>query len=274
MTVPPAGGPPPGTPPAAATGRLLAIALPPFPDVLPGDVLGALIADALRAGAAADADLAPRRGDVLVVTQKIVSKAEGRVVDLRTVRPRPEALAFAERWGRDPRQVEVVLRESARVVRMERGVIVSRTHHGFVCANAGVDASNTDAPDLVTLLPDDPDASAARIRAGLAERLGLDLAVVVADSFGRPWRWGITDVALGVSGFAPLADFRGLVDTAGRPMHATVVAVADEICAAAELAAGKTSRRPVVLVRGAPLPSGDGSITRDVVMPEAFDLFG
>ncbi len=269
----PAGGPPPGPPPAEPSGRLLAIPLPPLPDVRPGDDLAALIADALRAGVGADPELAILPGDVLVVTQKVVSKAEGRVVDLRTVEPRPDAVSFAERWNRDPRQVEVVLRESARLVRMERGVIVSRTRHGYVCANAGVDASNTDGAELVTLLPEDPDASARRIRARLAELLGVDVAVVVADSFGRPWRWGITDVALGVAGFAPLADFRGLTDTTGRELHATVVAVADEICAAAELASGKTSRRPVVLVRGAPLPFGDGSVVGDVVMSEAFDLF-
>ncbi len=271
---PAAGGPPPGAAPGTGAGKITAIPLPPLPDVHAGDDLAAMIADALRAGAASDPELEPRAGDVLVVTQKVVSKAEGRTVDLRTVMPRPEAESFARRWGRDPRQVEVVLRESARVVRMERGVIIARTRHGYVCANAGVDASNTDAADLVTLLPEDPDASAAAIRARLRQLLGMDLAVVVADSFGRPWRWGITDVALGVSGFAPLADFRGLEDTTGRPMHATVVAIADEICAAAELASGKTSRRPVVLVRGAPLPAGDGSIVHDVVMPEAYDLFG
>ena len=269
----PAGGPPPGALPGETTGRLLAIPLPALPDVRPGDDLAALIADALRAGASSDPDLAPRPGDVLVVTQKIVSKAEGRIVDLRSVEPRQEAVAFAARWNRDPRQVEVVLRESARIVRMERGVIVSRTAHGYVCANAGVDASNTDIPDLVTLLPEDPDRSAREIRTRLADLVGVELAVIVADSFGRPWRWGIADVALGVAGFAPLADFRGLTDTTGRELHATVVAVADEICSAAELASGKTSRRPVVLVRGAPLPAGDGSVVRDVVMPEAFDLF-
>ena len=271
---PAAGGPPPGAAPGTGAGKITAIPLPPLPDVHAGDDLAAMIADALRAGAASDPELEPRAGDVLVVTQKVVSKAEGRTVDLRTVTPRPEAESFARRWGRDPRQVEVVLRESARVVRMERGVIIARTRQGYVCANAGVDASNTDAADLVTLLPEDPDASATAIRARLRQLLGMDLAVVVADSFGRPWRWGITDVALGVSGFAPLADFRGLEDTTGRPMHATVVAIADEICAAAELASGKTSRRPVVLVRGAPLPAGDGSIVHDVVMPEAYDLFG
>lgn len=269
----PAGGPPPGAAPGDVPGRLLAVPLPPLPDIRPGDDLGALIAEAMDRGAAEDPELAARPGDVLVVTQKVVSKAEGRIVDLRTVAPRAEAVAFAERWGRDPRQVEVVLRECVRVVRMERGVIVGRTAQGYVCANAGVDASNTDTPDTVTLLPEDPDASAAAIRRRLREVLGVDVAVVIADSFGRPWRWGITDVALGVSGFPPLADFRGMVDTTGRPMHATVVAVADEICSAAELASGKTSRRPVVLVRGAPLPAGDGSVARDVVMPEEYDLF-
>jgi len=268
-----AGGPPPGTAPAEPAGRLLAIPLPPLPDIRPGDDLAAMIAEAARAGSAENPELELRAGDVLVVTQKVVSKAEGRLVDLRSVTPRPEALAFAERWNRDPRQVEVVLRESVRVVRMERGVIVSRTAHGYVCANAGVDASNTDSSDLVTLLPEDSDRSARDIRGRLRDLLGVDVAVVVSDSFGRPWRWGITDVALGVSGFAPLADFRGMADTGGREMHATVVAVADEICAAAELASGKTSRRPVVLVRGAPVRAGDGSIVGDVVMPDAFDLF-
>ena len=256
---------------------LLAVALPPdpdtFPEVSPGDDLPALVVDAIRRSAAVDADLAPRPGDVIVVTQKVVSKAEGRVVDLRTVTPRAEAVAFAERFDRDARQVEVVLRESVDIVRMERGVVISRTRHGFVCANAGVDASNV-APETVTLLPVDPDASARAIRGRLAEELGVEVAVIVTDSFGRPWRLGIVDVALGVAGFAPLDDQRGKPDTAGRTMRTTVVAVADEIASAAELAAGKTSGKPVVLVRGATLPSGDGSVQRDVVMPRELDLFG
>ena len=256
--------------------RLLAVALPGLPEVQPGDDLGALIAAAWLAAIAAEPDLAPQPGDVVVVTQKVVSKAEGAVVDLRTVEPRPEALAFARRWDRDARQVEVVLREAARVLRMEHGLIIARTRHGFVCANAGVDASNV-APDTVTLLPDDPDASAVAIRARRAELLALPPertpAVIVSDSFGRPWRWGIVDVALGVAGFAPLDDQRGRPDTSGRLMRSTVIAVADEIASAAELAAGKTSRRPVVLVRGAALPPGDGRIAADVVMDAAADLF-
>ncbi|MFI5254826.1 MAG: coenzyme F420-0:L-glutamate ligase [Candidatus Limnocylindrales bacterium] len=256
--------------------RLLAVALPPLPDIKPGDDLAALIADAWRTLAASEPALAPAAGDVLVVTQKIVSKAEGAIVDLRTVVPRPEAVAFAEQWDRDPRQVEVVLREAAAIVRMERGVIITRTRHGFVCANGGVDASNV-APDTVTLLPADSDRSAAQLRSRVAKRLGLTgertPAVLISDSFGRPWRWGIVDVALGLAGFGPLDDQRGLPDTSGRVMRSTIVAVADEIASAAELAAGKTSRRPVVLVRGALLPPGDGSIAGEVLMDRASDLF-
>lgn len=256
--------------------RLLAVALPPLPEVRPGDDLVSLAADAWRALAAGEPELAPAPGDVLVVTQKVVSKAEGELVDLRTIEPRAEAVAFARDWDRDPRQVEVVLRESTQVLRMERGVLIARTRHGFVCANAGVDASNV-APDTVTLLPRDPDASARRLRAGLAGALGLAPeaapAILISDSFGRPWRWGIVDVALGLAGFGPLDDQRGQPDTAGRPMRSTIVAVADEIASAAELASGKTSGRPLVLVRGAVLPSGQGSIAADVVMPLKDDLF-
>lgn len=253
--------------------RLLAVALPPIPEVRPGDDLGGLVVAAWRDLATDEPGLEPRSDDVLVVTQKVVSKAEGRIVDLASVAPRPEAVAFAERWGRDARQVEVVLRESVEVLRMERGVIISRTSHGFVCANAGVDASNVGRPDEVTLLPLDPDASARLIRERIGAELGVAPGVVVSDSFGRPWRWGIVDVALGVAGFRPLDDQRGRPDAAGRTMHATVVAVADQIASTAELASGKTSGRPLVLVRGAHLPTGDGSVAGDVVMDHASDMF-
>jgi coenzyme F420-0:L-glutamate ligase/coenzyme F420-1:gamma-L-glutamate ligase len=253
--------------------RVLAVALPPLPQVRPGDDLAAMAIDAWHGLARDEPDLAPVEDDVLVVTQKVVSKAEGSVVDLRTVEPRPEAVAFAERWDRDARQVEVVLRESAQVLRMERGIIISRTRHGYVCANAGVDASNVGAAEQVTLLPADPDASAQALRERLQEAFGVRLGVVVSDSFGRPWRWGIVDIALGVAGFGPLDDLRGTRDADGRLMHATIVAVADEIASAAELASGKTSGRPLVLVRGVRLPDGDGSVAADVVMPEAMDLF-
>jgi len=249
--------------------RLEVLAIGGIPEIVPGDDLPAIIASALAASAS---DL--RGDDVLVVTQKIVSKAEGAVVDLRTVEPRPEATAFAERWDRDPRQIEVVLREARRVVRMDRGVLITETRHGFVCANGGVDASNVGpgTGQLVTLLPADPDASAGRIRAAVRERTGVDLPVVISDSFGRPWRWGIVDVAIGVSGMEPLEDLRGEPDADGRIMRSTVRAVADEIASAAELAFGKVGGRPVALVRGARPHRGEGSI-RDVLMPRDADLF-
>ena len=248
-------------------------ALTALPEVHPGDDLAALIADAWRESVSGDPALAPLAGDVLVVTQKVVSKAEGRLVDLSTVAPRPAAVEFAQRWERDARQVEVVLRESADVLRMERGIIISRTAHGFVCANAGVDASNTGARDVLTLLPVDPDRSARDLRLRLGQELGVQPAIVISDSFGRPWRFGIVDVALGVAGFGPLDDQRGRPDTEGRVMRSTIVAVADEIASAAELAAGKTSRRPVVLVRGVQLPPGDGNVAHEVAMPPEMDLF-
>jgi coenzyme F420-0:L-glutamate ligase/coenzyme F420-1:gamma-L-glutamate ligase len=253
--------------------RLLAVALPELPDVQPGDDLGRLAAEAWWRLTVEEPVLAPQPGDVLVVTQKVVSKAEGRIVHLADVVPRPEAVAFAAAWGKDARQVEVVLRESAAVLRMQRGLIISRTRHGFVCANAGVDASNVGADDVVTLLPDDPDGSAAVLRQRIFEELGVYVGVVISDSFGRPWRWGITDVALGVAGFLPLQDLRGTPDSGGRTMQATVVAVADQLASVAELASGKTSRRPLVLIRGARLAHGPGSITRDVVMAAEDDLF-
>jgi coenzyme F420-0:L-glutamate ligase / coenzyme F420-1:gamma-L-glutamate ligase len=253
--------------------RLLAVALPEIPEVRPGDDLGRLAAEAWWSLTVTDPDLAPQPGDVLVITQKVVSKSEGRVVRLAEVEPRAEAVAFAQVWGKDARQVEVVLRESAAVLRMERGLIISRTRHGFVCANAGVDASNVGAEDVVTLLPDDPDGSAAVLRERIYDELGVYVGVIISDSFGRPWRWGITDVALGVAGFLPLDDLRGTPDTAGRTMQTTVVAVADELASVAELASGKTSRRPLVMIRGARLPAGAGSVTRDVVMAVRDDLF-
>ncbi len=269
---------PPGEP-GRSLRRVTATALPALPEVRPGDDLAALIADAWRSGTATDPELAPMPGDVLVVTQKVVSKAESQVVDLGSIEPRREAVAFAQRWDRDPRQVEVVLRESARVLRMERGVIISRTRHGFVCANAGVDASNVTDADTVTLLPVDPDASAQALRERLGSLMAAELrgaappAVLVSDSFGRPWRWGITDVALGAAGLQPLDDQRGRPDASGRVMRSTVVAIADEICAAAELASGKTSRRPVVLVRGVELPQGETTVRESTVMDEESDLF-
>ncbi len=252
-------------------GRVEILALAGLPEIREGDDLAALIGEALEA---TDDALPLRDDDVLVVTQKVVSKAEGAVVDLRTVDPRPEAVAWAAAWGRDARQIEVVLREARRIVRMQNGVLITETPHGFVCANGGVDASNVGpgSGDVVTLLPRDPDASADEIRAALRDRFGRDVAVIVSDSFGRPWRWGIVDVALGVSGLLPLDDLRGTPDADGRVMRTTVRAVADEIASAAELALGKTARRPVALVRGARPGRGEGRIA-ELVMPAENDLF-
>jgi coenzyme F420-0:L-glutamate ligase/coenzyme F420-1:gamma-L-glutamate ligase len=255
----------------ASAGRVEVIPLAGLPEVRPGDDLEALIGDALEATPGV---LPVQSGDVLVVTQKIVSKAEGAVVDLRTVEPGPRATEWAKTWGRDARQIEVVLRAARRIVRMERGVLITETPHGFVCANGGIDASNVgpDSGDVVTLLPRDPDASAARIRSALRERFAADLPVIISDSFGRPWRWGIVDVALGVSGLLPLEDLRGQPDADGRVMRTTVRAVADELASAAELALGKTAGRPVALVRGAHPPLGEGTI-REIVMAPENDLF-
>jgi coenzyme F420-0:L-glutamate ligase/coenzyme F420-1:gamma-L-glutamate ligase len=254
-----------------STGQFEVLALEGIPEIEPGDDLASLITDAVER----TPDVLPfAAGDVLVVTQKIVSKAEGAIVDLEGIEPRAEAVEFGRRWDRDPRQVEVVLREARRVVRMARGVIITETEHGFICANGGVDASNVGprSGSIVTLLPKDPDASAQAIRDALRTRFGVDVGVVISDSFGRPWRWGVVDVAIGVSGILPLEDLRGTPDADGRVMRSTVRAVADEIASAAELALGKIARRPAAVVRGAAPPPGEGSI-RELLMPAEFDLF-
>ena len=255
----------------SAESSIRILALDGIPEIREGDDLGVFIGNAIQRTAGA---LPLTREDVLVVTQKIVSKAEGAVVDLTTVTPRREAIKFAERFDRDPRQVEVVLREARRVVRMQNGVLITETAHGFVCANGGIDASNVGpaSGSIVTLLPRDPDASATRIRSAVRARFGVDVPVIVSDSFGRPWRWGIVDVAIGVSGLLPLEDLRGVPDADGRVMKSTVRAVADELASAAELTLGKTAGRPVALVRGASFTRGEATI-RDALIPAENDLF-
>jgi len=235
-----------------------------FPEVRPGDDLNSMISGAVAR------DLCP--GDVLVVTHKIVSKAEGRLVDLRTVEPSTLSKGYATRYGKDPRQIEIVLRESRRLVRMDRGIIISETHHGFVCANAGVDVSNVPGGTIVCLLPVDPDASAAGLRDALAEDPGVEVAVVISDSFGRAWRLGITDVAIGVAGMDPVADYRGQRDPHGYPMEASILAVADELAAAAELVMGKTDGIPLAIVRGYSYSPASGS-ARELLMPPERDMF-
>jgi coenzyme F420-0:L-glutamate ligase/coenzyme F420-1:gamma-L-glutamate ligase len=230
-----------------------------------GDDLGAQIA------AAADrvGGLAP--GDVVVVAQKAVSKVEGRVVRLGDVIPSPRARELAGEEG-DPRHLEVILGETREIVRSRPPLLIAETSHGFVCASAGVDASNAPDEGTVVLLPVDPDASARRLRDRLGELTGVAPAVVVSDSFGRAWRQGTTDVALGVAGFAPLRDLRGTVDSSGRELQSTQIAVADELAGAAELVMGKDRDVPAAIVRGVELPPGDGSAV-ELVMPRERDLF-
>jgi len=235
-------------------------------EVRPGDDLAALIVDAAAQGRALAS------GDVVVVTQKIVSKAEGRLVDLATVEPSAFARQWATDYGKDPRHVEVVLRESRRIVKMDRGVLVAETHHGFVCANAGVDASNVPGHEVLTLLPLDPDASAQRVRQGLETRLGVVVGVVVSDTFGRVWRTGQTNVAIGVAGLRPLASYVGETDPYGYDLRVTELAVADEIAGAAELVMAKTAGVPVAVVRGLAHLLGEGTAAALVRAP-AEDLF-
>jgi coenzyme F420-0:L-glutamate ligase/coenzyme F420-1:gamma-L-glutamate ligase len=230
-----------------------------LPEIDEGDDLGALIAQRAELEA----------GDVVVVSQKAVSKAEGRVVRLADVEASDRARELAA--DHDPRQLEVILREATRVVRTRAPLVIAETPHGFVCASAGVDASNAPGPDTLVLLPADPDASAEAIRRTLLERTGKSVGVIVSDSFGRPWRNGIVDVAIGVAGLRPLEDWRGRRDANGYELRATVVAVADEIAAAAELVRAKTAGIPVAVVRGLDV-SGEGS-GRELLMPPERDMF-
>lgn len=243
------------------------LGLPGIPEVAEGDDLARLIAEAAgRAGSGL------ATGDVLVVAQKIVSKAEGRVVSLGEVVPSSLAREFAETWGKDARFVEVVLRESRRIVRMDRGVIIAETTHGFICANAGVDASNVPGEDRISLLPVDPDGSASRLCKALEDRCGAAVALVVSDTFGRPWREGLTNVAIGVAGLSPLASYIGRQDPHGHTLRVTELAVADELAAAAGLLMGKLERLPVILIRGYRFQAGEGR-ARALVRSAERDLF-
>ena len=241
--------------------RIELIGVEGLPEVRPGDDLGRLIAD--------HATL--QSGDVIVVAQKVVSKSEGRLVKLESVTAGDEAVRIAAGLiaNPDPRMVQVVLDESVRVLRSER-VLITETRHGYVCANSGVDHSNVGS-DTLALLPVDPDASARRLESRLAELAGAKVGVIVSDTFGRPWRLGIVNVALGVAGLPVLVDLRGTLDDAGQPLHATVLAVADDIASSAGLVMGKTERTPAVIVRGLEL-KGTGS-GRDLIRPAAEDLF-
>ena len=235
-------------------------------EVRRGDDIAALIVEA-----AARQSTPVLAGDLLVIGQKIVSKAEGRVVKLGEVTPSPIAIAMAPALGKEPPLVEVILRESRRVVRMAQGVIITETHHGWVCANAGVDQSNVDA-DTVALLPEDSDRSARQVRDRVRVLAGVDVRVIITDTFGRPWREGLTNIAIGVAGFAPLRSYLGERDPAGRPLQATILALADELAGAAEPVMGKLDRIPAAIVRGLTLSAAEEG-SKPLVREPARDLF-
>lgn len=243
------------------------LAIDGLPEIKPGDDLAAMVVECARAGGRA-----LERGDVLALAQKVVSKSEGRIRKLADVVPGPDALRMAEESGKDAKALQVVLDETVRIVRWQRGVLIVETRHGFVCANAGVDHSNAGAPDTLILLPVDPDASAARIRARLAELTGVDVPVVITDTFGRAWREGHMNVAIGISGLPALRRYIGEFDPDGYEMRVTEIAVADEIAAATELVMGKLDRRPAAIVRGLRLPAGDET-AREYVRPHDKDMF-
>jgi coenzyme F420-0:L-glutamate ligase/coenzyme F420-1:gamma-L-glutamate ligase len=251
------------------TAELHVFAVRGIPEVGSGADLAQLIADA--ASSADGIGRAIHAGDVFVIAQKIVSKAEDAVVRLDGVVPSPLAREWAAANGKNPEVVEVILGESRRIVRMDQGVLITETHHGFVCANAGVDASNV-ADGWVTVLPRDPDATAARLRQALSDVFSSPVGVIIADTFGRPWREGVVNVALGVSGLQPLIDYRGWVDAHGRRLESTVVALADEIAGAAEIVMRKTARLPVAIVRGVAEWAGQGS-AQMLVREAGRDLF-
>jgi coenzyme F420-0:L-glutamate ligase/coenzyme F420-1:gamma-L-glutamate ligase len=240
--------------------------LPGLPEIHPGDDIAPLIAASAQGQGFL---VAP--GDVFVIAQKIVSKAEGRIVRLDSITPSQRAALWASAWYKDARVIELVLREAKRIVKMERGVIIAETWHGYVCANAGVDLSNAEEGTAI-LLPNDPDASARLLRAELSKAFDMDIGVIISDTFGRPWREGLVNVALGVAGVAPLIDYRGQCDAHGKPLQATIIATADELASTAELVMGKSARVPVAIIRGAKAGAGSGS-GRDLIRPAEKDLF-
>lgn len=251
---------------STAAAELRLFSLPGIPEIRPGHDLVKVIADAVRR-----ASIHFENGDVLVIAQKIVSKAEGALIALASVDPSPQALTLAEKLKKDPRAVEVVLRQSRRIVRSDH-VLITETHHGFVCANAGVDHSNVPGEDVVTLLPKNPDHSARKLAAALHKRTGKKVAVIISDTFGRPWRLGLTNVAIGAAGVPVLLDLRGTPDRHGKFLNATILAVADELAAAAGLLMDKSKGSPVVLIRGYRYKPVSDPAAR-IIRPAAEDLF-
>src|SRR5579864_8000729 len=250
-----------------STSELRLIPIPVAGEIYPGDLLAEKLAESLR----------KRRvrlisGDILVVKHKIVSKAEGRIVDLSTIQPSAESVEWARQYDLDPRVIELALRESRAVIRRKNGVLITETQHGFLCANSGVDVSNVDGGGTALLLPEDADRSAAKLRRTLKRRTGVSLAVIITDSFGRPWREGLTDFAIGISGMKALRDDRGRRDSHGYKLKASVEAVADELACAAGLICGKLNRAPACLVRGFRYEPGSGKVG-DLLRSASTDLF-
>lgn len=248
-------------------GEVRILPLPMAGEIRPGDsLIEQFLAAAKKQGIRFQA------GDILVVKHKVVSKAEGAVVVLHEIVPSNASRSWARRFGLDARVTELALRESRRVVRRKRGVMITETRHGFICANTGIDVSNVDGGKHAVLLPRDPDRSASRLRADLKKRLRLDVAVIVSDSFGRPWREGLTEVAIGVAGMRPLVDYRGKRDSHGYKLHASVDAIADELACAAGLVCGKLAGTPACIIRGYSYRAGQGT-ARELIRPAANDLF-
>ena len=243
------------------------IPIPDIPQIQPGDDLVSILLDAIDRS-----KVGLKNGDILIMCQKIVSKAEGAVVDLKTVEPSDFAHQIADQWEKDPRIVEVVLRESNRIVMMKNGVVITETKRGWVCANSGVDASNTLADDIVIVLPEDPDKSAKDMRIAIQERRNISIGIVITDTFGRPWRDGLVEFALGVSGFEGLLDLRGGEDLQGRELSHTVISVADELACAAGLLMEKSAAVPAVIVRGYKYVPAEGN-GQVLIRPAEADLF-
>jgi coenzyme F420-0:L-glutamate ligase/coenzyme F420-1:gamma-L-glutamate ligase len=243
------------------------IPVPVADEVRPGDSIVDKLFKALKAS-----DTSLKQGDVLVVKHKIVSKAEGQLVPLDTIKPSAASRRWAGRYELDPRVTELALRESKRVVRRKNGVLITETRHGFICANSGVDVSNVDGGDHALLLPKDSDRSAARLHRQLRKRMGISIPVIISDSFGRPWREGLTEVAIGVAGMKATHDYRGRRDSHGYELRVSLDAIADELACAAGLLTGKLTRTPFVIIRGFRYQPGRGS-ARDLIRPAAHDLF-
>ena len=247
--------------------ELRVIPIPFGDEIRPGDRLADKLIEALRR-----AKLRLQAGDILVVKHKIVSKAEGRIVDLATIAPSAESVAWAKQYGLDARVIELALRESRGVIRRKNGVLITETHNGFLCANSGVDVSNVNGGTHALLLPEDPDRSAANFRRALKKSTGLSVPVIITDSFGRPWREGLTEFAIGIAGMRPLRDDRGRRDSHGYKLRASVEAVADELACAAGLVCGKLNRAPACIVRGFGYEAGTGKAS-ELLRPASTDLF-